>query len=145
MLLAYRAYKKHRARKEEEAAGVQGTGTATSDAPNTNPSSPAAAVAAISDGDAPIPTPAVAGKTVPLKQYKHKVKAEEKVSLTPEQKAEKKRRTKYRWKVVFGLFAPFALQALDTTIIASALPFIAQDFRTSFPQPLVHSSLLASN
>ena len=41
---------------------------------------------------------------------------------------EKKRRRRYRWKMLFGLLAPFALQALDTTIIASALPYIAQDF-----------------
>jgi len=41
---------------------------------------------------------------------------------------EKKRRMKYRLKVLFGLVAPFTLQSLDTTIIASALPFIAQDF-----------------
>ncbi|KAH8660226.1 major facilitator superfamily domain-containing protein [Xylariales sp. PMI_506] len=34
----------------------------------------------------------------------------------------------YRWKVIFGLFGPFALQSLDTTVIASALPFIATDF-----------------
>ena len=41
---------------------------------------------------------------------------------------EKKRRMKYRLKILFGLVAPFTLQSLDTTIIASALPFIAQDF-----------------
>jgi len=41
---------------------------------------------------------------------------------------EKKRRMRYRLKVLFGLVAPFTLQSLDTTIIASALPFIAQDF-----------------
>ncbi|KAK4152705.1 hypothetical protein C8A00DRAFT_34554, partial [Chaetomidium leptoderma] len=43
---------------------------------------------------------------------------------TPEERADKKRRRKYRAKVIGGLFAPFALQALDTTIIASALKFI---------------------
>jgi len=40
----------------------------------------------------------------------------------------KKQKRKYRWKILFGLFAPFALQALDTTIIASAFHFIAADF-----------------
>jgi hypothetical protein len=35
---------------------------------------------------------------------------------------------KYRWRVIIGLFFPFALQALDMTIIASALPWIASDF-----------------
>jgi hypothetical protein len=45
-----------------------------------------------------------------------------------EDPVEKKRRRRYRLKVLFGLLAPFGLQALDTTIIASALPYIAQDF-----------------
>lgn len=49
----------------------------------------------------------------------------------------KKRKRKYRWKILFGLCAPFALQALDTTIIASALPFIAADFgeHLTYPTP----------
>ncbi|KAK0609413.1 major facilitator superfamily domain-containing protein [Immersiella caudata] len=47
---------------------------------------------------------------------------------SPEERAEKKRRRVYRYKIIFGLFMPFTLQALDTTIIASALPFIATDF-----------------
>lgn len=34
----------------------------------------------------------------------------------------------YRVKLIVGLFFPFALQALDVTIIASALPWIASDF-----------------
>ena len=34
----------------------------------------------------------------------------------------------YRIKLIIGLFVPFALQALDVTIIASALPWIASDF-----------------
>ncbi|CAK7269164.1 hypothetical protein SEPCBS57363_003462 [Sporothrix epigloea] len=48
--------------------------------------------------------------------------------LTPEQKAERKRRYIYRCKIIFGLMMPFTLQGLDTTIVASALPFIAADF-----------------
>ena len=47
---------------------------------------------------------------------------------TPPHPNEKKQMTSYRLKIIFGLTAPFALQALDTTIIASALPFIATDF-----------------
>ncbi|KAK4143488.1 major facilitator superfamily domain-containing protein [Dichotomopilus funicola] len=47
---------------------------------------------------------------------------------TPEERAEKKRRRSYRWKIILGLFLPFTLQALDTTIIASAVVFIANDF-----------------
>ena len=54
--------------------------------------------------------------------------------------AEKKARRKYRWKVLFGLVGPFTLQALDITIIASALPFIAQDFGEPHSLlPLPHS------
>jgi hypothetical protein len=47
---------------------------------------------------------------------------------SPEERAEKARRRRYRLKIILGLFAPFTLQALDTTIIASALKFIADDF-----------------
>ncbi|KAL8335600.1 hypothetical protein RB598_009677 [Gaeumannomyces tritici] len=36
--------------------------------------------------------------------------------------------TKYRIKIICGLMLPFALQALDVTIVASALPWIAKDF-----------------
>ncbi|KAJ4004434.1 hypothetical protein NW766_011740 [Fusarium irregulare] len=42
--------------------------------------------------------------------------------------SEKKAARVYRWKIILGLVAPFALQALDSTIIASALPWIASDF-----------------
>lgn len=49
---------------------------------------------------------------------------------SPEEVAEKKRRNVYRWKIILGLFSPYCLQALDTTIVASALPFIAEDFST---------------
>ncbi len=50
---------------------------------------------------------------------------------TLEERAEKKRRRAYRLRIILGLFAPFTLQALDTTIIASALKFIADDFSAS--------------
>lgn len=66
------------------------------------------------------------GTTVP---ESHSVgKSKEKNSISPEEVAEKKRRRTYRWKIILGLFAPFCLQSLDTTIIASALPYIAEDF-----------------
>lgn len=41
---------------------------------------------------------------------------------------ERKAATIYRIRVVAGLVFPFSLSALDTTIIASALPWIASDF-----------------
>jgi hypothetical protein len=45
--------------------------------------------------------------------------------------AEKKTARRYRWKLIAGLFLPFTVQALDTTIVASAFPFIASEFRAS--------------
>ncbi|TLS25964.1 hypothetical protein PpBr36_07455 [Pyricularia pennisetigena] len=44
---------------------------------------------------------------------------------------EKRAARKYRLKLVLGLIFPFALQALDVTIVASALPWIAKDFSKS--------------
>jgi hypothetical protein len=46
-------------------------------------------------------------------------------------KEEKRAARIYRWKLIGGLFFPFSVQALDTTIVAGALPFIASDFRES--------------
>lgn len=43
-------------------------------------------------------------------------------------KEEKRAARVYRWKLIAGLFLPFSVQALDTTIVAGALPFIASDF-----------------
>jgi hypothetical protein len=46
-------------------------------------------------------------------------------------KQEKRAARIYRWKLIGGLFFPFTVQALDTTIVAGALPYIASDFRES--------------
>ncbi len=35
----------------------------------------------------------------------------------------------YRWKIIAGLFLPLLVFALNKTMIAAALPFIASDFR----------------
>ncbi len=43
-------------------------------------------------------------------------------------KEEKRAARRYRWLLIAGLFFPFMVQALDATIIAGALPFIASDF-----------------
>jgi hypothetical protein len=43
-------------------------------------------------------------------------------------KEEKRAMTKYRMKLMGGLFFPFLVQTLDSTIIAGALTFIASDF-----------------
>ncbi|OTA54932.1 major facilitator superfamily transporter [Hypoxylon sp. EC38] len=48
--------------------------------------------------------------------------------VCPQCKAEASAATKYRWKLVLCLTLPYALQALDVTIVASALPWIALDF-----------------
>ncbi len=58
--------------------------------------------------------------------------SKEKKIISSEEAAENKRRRTYRWKIILGLFAPFCLQSLDTTIIASALPYIAEDFGEYF-------------
>lgn len=70
------------------------------------------------------------GETAPVKA-KDLVEKQKKKTLTPEEAAEKRKRNIYRWKIILGLFSPFCLQALDTTIVASALPFIAKDFSKS--------------
>lgn len=56
---------------------------------------------------------------------------EPKKSVDTRTKEEKKAQRIYRLKLVVGLFLPFSVQALETTIIAGALPFIASDFSTS--------------
>ncbi|KAI5463864.1 major facilitator superfamily domain-containing protein [Mariannaea sp. PMI_226] len=104
MYLAYRHIKKQRARKAQEAASAATAAQNASDEPC-----------------APGITELDENKTKSPEKKK-------KTPPTPEEKAEEKRRRVYRWKVIFGLFGPFALQALDTTIIASALPYIAEDF-----------------
>jgi hypothetical protein len=71
--------------------------------------------------------------------------ASEKKELSPEEKTEKKRKRIYRFKIVLGLFGPFCLQSLDTTIIASALPYIATDFSMSFPSCEPGNLLLSLN
>lgn len=38
----------------------------------------------------------------------------------------------YRWRLTAGLMLPYMVQALDLTIIAGALPFIASDFSELF-------------
>ncbi|KAI1388302.1 MFS general substrate transporter [Hypoxylon trugodes] len=48
--------------------------------------------------------------------------------ICPQCKAEKRAATKYRWKLAACLILPYSLQALDVTIISTALPWIAADF-----------------
>jgi hypothetical protein len=45
-------------------------------------------------------------------------------------KTDQKSASRYRWKLILGLTLPFTVQALDLTITAPAVPFIASDFST---------------
>jgi hypothetical protein len=57
-------------------------------------------------------------------------KGQEKEKDVPssECKEETRRRRRYRWKLIFGLFLPYFLASVDTTIVATALPTIASHF-----------------
>lgn len=57
----------------------------------------------------------------------------------PECRDAKRAARKYRWRIVSGLFVPFLIQSLDSTIIAGALPFIASDFSKS-ASPILNST-----
>ena len=46
----------------------------------------------------------------------------------PRDKQAQKEARLYRWRLIGGLFLPATVQALNTTLIAGALPFIASDF-----------------
>ncbi|KAL4915408.1 major facilitator superfamily domain-containing protein [Aspergillus aurantiobrunneus] len=48
--------------------------------------------------------------------------------VSPEVKAETRRRQLYRWKLISCLFMPYLLATIDLTIVATAVPFIASHF-----------------
>ncbi|ORX35086.1 major facilitator superfamily domain-containing protein [Kockovaella imperatae] len=50
------------------------------------------------------------------------------LAVSGDNSIETRARRAYRWKIIGGLFFPYTIQALDTTIVAGALPFIASDF-----------------
>jgi hypothetical protein len=74
--------------------------------------------------------PNAAESTPETKAKEVRVNKKQKTDLSPEEVAEKRRRSLYRWKIILGLWSPFALIALDTTVIASAFSYIATDFST---------------
>ncbi|KAJ6111169.1 hypothetical protein N7486_003404 [Penicillium sp. IBT 16267x] len=78
--------------------------------------------------ETPVPVDEGSLEAVPDTALKMSETAHAKEESSPEEKAAKKKRRVYRWKLILGLFGPFCLQSLDTTIIASALPYIAEDF-----------------
>ncbi|KJK74256.1 hypothetical protein H634G_10402 [Metarhizium anisopliae BRIP 53293] len=79
------------------------------------------------------------------KSCRHRHGSEPDSSPCMECKAEKSRATKYRWKIILGLISPYALQALDATIIASALPWIASDFNQLSQQNWIVSAFTLSS
>lgn len=72
------------------------------------------------------------GPTLGTIQVRTEVKKDEATRDSEERcencRKDKLRARRYLTKLIIGLFFPFALQALDLTIIASALPWIASDF-----------------
>lgn len=50
----------------------------------------------------------------------------------------------YRWKLILGLLLPFSVQALDLTIIAPAVYFIASDF-SQYPREFASASSILTN
>jgi MFS family permease len=138
MYLAYKYAKKKQAerRAAREASGGSATSPDGASPPETRPESQAE----LTSIDGPNTT---SSKPAKLPKEKHVETAEE--------KAAKKARRSYRWKILLGTCLPFALQALDMTVVASALPFIAEAFSedplsliSSF-QPLTILTLLLSH
>jgi len=61
------------------------------------------------------------------------------VSAVSELTTDKKKAMRvYRWKLIVGLFLPFSIQALETTVLAGALPIIASDFSECSHSLVVH-------
>ena len=116
MFLIYRQIKKRNERKRLQASVLNNVG-------NTNNTDNTVTLSHPPVELAPVQTAPVKAKELDEKPGKK--------TLTPEEAAEKRKRNIYRWKIILGLFSPFCLQALDTTIVASALPFIAKDFSMS--------------
>ncbi|CAK7212027.1 hypothetical protein SCUCBS95973_001323, partial [Sporothrix curviconia] len=134
MILAYRYIKKKRQEKraqDEQAEARRQQSTATSglagdiDGVPVGRNGVVAGVPIREQAVEPLQADGTFGNT-PAQETKEAKEA--KPELTPEQKAERKRRYIYRCKIIFGLMMPFTLQGLDTTIVASALPYIATDF-----------------
>jgi hypothetical protein len=133
MYFAYKyAKKKYNQRQEAKTADTLVPETADDSLSKTQPAASQDVVpgdqinTAVTSGDNAAPTdeekaqPPVAGE--------HDKNLNDQNDTPHEDPLEKKRRRRYRLKIILGLALPFALQALDTTIVASALPFIAEDF-----------------
>lgn len=121
--MAYALSKKWREKKQASPGAGQIEGPSTSDTPeattleNKDASNHPGVIAITSHGEHEEPI------TAPTQND----------SEPPQTREEKRAARRYRTLLVIGLFCPFALQALDVTIIASALPWIASDFRKNPP------------
>lgn len=117
MYFAFKKYKERQARPAQLSAGKNNQGNHEARTTGgTEPDAAAGTNAAMS--------------TLETQAKEAGVTKKKKADLSPEEAIEKKRRRSYRWKIVIGLFGPFALQALDITVIASAFSYIAADFST---------------
>jgi hypothetical protein len=118
------AKKKYNERKQAKAADTSVPETAEESSSNVQPAVPQDPIPgdqieiAVPSGDNAAPTDEEKAQSLVV----------EKNDTPRDDPLQKKRRRRHRLKVILGLVAPFALQSLDTTIIASALPFIAKDF-----------------
>ncbi len=136
MYLAYKYIKKRR-RERAEAEAKEAASSAQPEALKVGPS-------AVDDGDKP--GAAEPGAVVTATDIAAAKPPDAKDDEKPQvDLAEKKRMRNYRLKILFGLVLPFTLQGLDTTIIASALPFIATDFGAFTVLPLFLSLALVGS
>lgn len=135
MYFAFKKYKERQARRAQLSAEKNDQGN--HEARMTGGTEPDAAVGI----NAAVNAPETQAKEAEVTKKK-------KAGLSPEEAAMKKRRRSYRWKIIIGLSGPFALQALDATVIASAFSYIATDFsaysshRSFPPQPNAISRLV---
>ena len=128
MFLAYKyAKKRYRAHQEAKLGAQPAVQTTPSGQYGMHLDDTRGLTASSDDPSIPAPYDPAALAAKPVRGSSDEGKPKE----TPEEQAEKKHRRKYRLRIILGLFLPFTLQALDTTIIASALKFIADDFSQS--------------
>lgn len=123
---ARRKFREHEAKKAAEAPQQHGVAQSSLPTDEEENSRPGGTKGARND---------LAPAPVPSKKPAPKV-------MSSEDKAEQRRRRMYRLKIVFGLCFPFTLQALDTTIVAAALPTIAAEFSMSFSKAMSVPNLL---
>jgi hypothetical protein len=121
-MLAYKLIKKHKQKKQASQNAEQvemPSASAASEAPTLENK----------DATNDVSQPEVIAVTPIVEQTDPSTPPARKDSEPQITRDEKLAARRYRILLIIGLFFPFALQALDVTIIASALPWIASDFR----------------